>query len=96
MLLYARNVVQASAHEGARAASELGAGPLEARDVARDSIEGSAGGLVDDLRVEAAVSRTGEVSLVQVRVHALIGGVGPIPLPFPIETTASARRETRP
>lgn len=96
LVLYARNVVYASAHEGARVASELGAGPLEAPGVIRDSVEGSAGGLVDDVRVEAGVAAVGDHRLVTVRVRAVIRGWGPIPIPFPVEATASATRETRP
>lgn len=96
LVLYARNVVYASAHEGARVASELGAGPLDAPAVVRDSVKGSAGGMVDELRVQGGVTTVGDQRVVTVSVRAVIRGWGPIPIPFPVETTASAAQETRP
>jgi TadE-like protein len=96
LVLYARNVVHASAHEGARVASELGASPLEAPSVVRDVVQGSVGGMVEGLRVAAHVTSVGEQRLVRVRVRAVTRGWGPIPIPVPVETTASATQETRP
>ena len=96
LVLYARNVVISSAHEGARAAVELGRDRMDAVHVARETIGRSAGGLVNDLSVDVAVEG-GEVDpLLRVRVNADIRALGPLPVEFPVETTASASLEQTP
>jgi hypothetical protein len=93
--LYTRNVVASAAHEGARAAIELGRNPSDAMAVARSSVEHAAGGLVRDLRVDTTVRRTGSQSLVVVRVRGIMRSFGPVPLPVPLSATASVTRAVR-
>jgi Flp pilus assembly protein TadG len=91
--LYGRNVVHASAHEGARAAVELGRTGEEARAVAVAAVRGAAGGLVRDLDVAVQVdgSMAGSTSVI-VRVRGTLRGFGPVPVPLPISATAIAAR----
>ncbi len=95
-MLYGRNVVQASAHEGARAVVELHTDPQAASTVARETIERAAGGLVQDLQVDAALRRSGTRTFVEVRVQGRLKGFGPVPVSLPVVATAVATRETLP
>lgn len=88
--LYGRNVVAASAHEGARAAIELGRSPSDAIAVASRTVRGSARGLVRGLDVSVSLQRSSEGSVVRVTVAGVLKGVGPIPLPIPVTSTATA------
>lgn len=90
--LYGRNVVVSSAHEGARAAIELGRDPAHARAVAIDTIERATGRLVRDLRVDAVTDRTEARSIVRVRVDAVLNALGPLSLPIPVSATATTVR----
>ena len=90
--LYARNVVASSAHEGARAAVELGRDPSSARSIARDVVARSAGGLVRGLDVETAVGRSSNGTVVRVLVRGSLTPFGPIPISIPFTTTAQASR----
>jgi Flp pilus assembly protein TadG len=94
--LYGRNVVAASAHEGARAAIELGRNPADAIGVARRTVFRSAGGLVEGLRVGVRVDRAGAASFVRVRVTGRLKALGPAPLPLPVDTVATSTRHTAP
>jgi Flp pilus assembly protein TadG len=91
--LYARNVVAASAHEGARAAVERGRTPSEAAAIARDVVARSTGRLIDDLTVDVAASRSADSRLITVRVRGLVTDFGPVPLPFPLSSTATAQTD---
>jgi hypothetical protein len=91
--LYARNVVAASAHEGARAAVELGRSPGDAAGVARETVEKAAGGVVDDLHVAVSTRDVGEVEIIHVSVEATLQPFGPIPLPMRVDTSSTATRE---
>lgn len=91
--LYGRNVVAASAHEGARAAIELGRSRTEAVAVARQTVKGSAGGLIDNLKVGVSVQRLFERSIIHVRVSGVLKSFGPVPMPIPVTTTATSTRE---
>jgi Flp pilus assembly protein TadG len=93
LALYARNVVDASAHEGARAAIERGRSPQEASHIARDTVASAAGGLVDGLRVDVASQTRGEQTLVVVRVNGRIRPFGPVPVTMPVSSMATAARE---
>ena len=93
--LYARNVVAAAAHEGARAGIELGRNPADAAAIARSTVEHSAGGLVRDLTVRTQTARLGPRSLVTVQVKGIVRSFGPVPLPIPLSSTASVTREVR-
>lgn len=86
--LYGRNVVLSAAHEGARAAVELGRDPNEAAAIARDTVARSAGGVVDDLEVRVATAAAGDE--IAVRVRAVVDAWGPVPFPFRVNTVVSA------
>jgi Flp pilus assembly protein TadG len=90
--LYARNVVASSAHEGARAAIELGRDPASARAVARSVVVRSAGGLVRSLDVETAVGESSHGTVVRVLVSGSLAPFGPFPVSIPFTTTAHASR----
>jgi hypothetical protein len=93
--LYARNVVAAAAHEGARAAVELGSTSGDAARVARAAAQRAAGGLIDDLEVLTSVRRVGADTLVRVRVRGMLEAFGPVPLPIPLSSVASVTRAVR-
>ena len=93
--LYARNVVLASAHEGARAAVEYGRDPAEARALAETTVREAAGSLVRDLDVRVGLSGP-STSQVEVVVRATIDSPGPVPFPISVNTRVSAQREALP
>lgn len=90
--LYGRNVALSSAHEGARAAIELGRSPRDGAVIARRTIEGAAGGLVDDLRVAVTTEQMGGDMVVHVRLTGRLSAPGPIPIPLPVDVVATAVR----
>ena len=93
-VLYARNVVAASAHEGARAAVELGRNADDARTVAAEVVRSSAGGLVEQMEVAVSVQTVGDLSVVRVRVTGRLKSFGVVPLRIPVGSVAtSVRRE---
>ncbi len=96
LALYARNVLIASAHEGARAAVEIGRGSSDASAIVEATVRRGAGGLVDDLDVAASITQVGDRSLVNVTVRGVIDAYGPVPLPIPITARASATKEQLP
>lgn len=91
--LYARNVIAASAHEGARAAVELGTTPAEIQQVAESTVRRSAGGLVTALEVSTAMEQSTEREVVQVAVRGAMKPFGPVPLRLTFESLATAVRE---
>lgn len=91
--LYARNVVIASAHEGARAGIELGRSPSEARRVAEATTRRAAGGLVRDLAVAVEVRRASGRAFVRVQLDGWLRGFGPVPLPMRMRASATSSRE---
>ena len=92
LALYARNVVASAAHDGARAAVELGRDPSSAESVAREVVIRSAGRLVDDLDIAAEIERTDDSEVVRVVVRGRLTPFGPIPVSVPFVTTARASR----
>jgi hypothetical protein len=92
--LYARNVIAASAHEGARAAVERGRSVAEAEAIAVETVRRSAGGLINGLRVDVGVSAAGDRSIVSVTVGGVLEPFGPVPLPMNLRTDAHAVAET--
>jgi hypothetical protein len=92
-LLYARNVVAASAHEGARAVVERGASAADAQSIAGRTVRESAGGLVNDLSVAVDVRPGGELEHVTVVVSGRVKSFGPVPFPVSVRTSASSTRE---
>jgi Flp pilus assembly protein TadG len=94
--LYGRNVVLASAHEGARAAVEFGRSPEEAAAIAEQTVRRSAGSLVDDLAVRVSTSAIRGASVVSVRVVGVVDAFGPVPFRMHVDTVASATKEEPP
>ena len=93
LTLYARNVVMAAAHDGARAAVELTDAHMRAPEVARGVIQKSAGSLVDDLRIEERVIESTDRVTVTVVVSGRLSPGGPLPIEVPMSLEASASRE---
>jgi hypothetical protein len=91
--LYARNVVMTSAHEGARAAVELGTDPASAAALARVTIQRAAGGLVRDLDVAVRSEMSGGFRRIRVVVVGRMSPFGPVPIPIPLTATAIATQE---
>lgn len=92
LTLYGRNVVIASAHEGARAATELGRDVKEAEIVARRTARSAAGSLVENLEVGVSTQTEGEDLLVTVHLRGELASIGPVPLPLPIDVSATSIR----
>jgi hypothetical protein len=91
--LYARNVVAASAHEGARAAVERGRNPDEAEAIAAETVRGSAGGLVDDIEVYVGTQMAESGETVVVVVRGRVKPFGPIAFPMSLTAKATSTRE---
>jgi Flp pilus assembly protein TadG len=87
-VLYARNVVAASAHEGARAAMELGRDAGESEAIALRTVERAAGGLLRGLRVQTSVIEADLTAQISVRVSGSVKPFGPVPIAIPVSTTA--------
>jgi hypothetical protein len=92
LTLYGRNVVIASAHEGARAATELGRNPEEAVAIALRTTRSATGSLVDDLEIDVVTEPVGDDDLITVRLRGRLAAVGPVPITIPVETQASSVR----
>ena len=92
LTLYGRNVVIASAHEGARAATELGRSQREAEEIALRTTRSATGSLVDDLEIEVLSEPAGEDALITVRLTGRLAAVGPVPISIPVEAQASSLR----
>lgn len=80
LLLYARNVVHASAHEAARAAIERGVHAREAPVVAADAARAAIGGIARDVRVKFERRRLAQRDVVTVQIVAQVAPTGPVPL----------------
>ena len=93
--LYARNVVAASAHEGARAAIERGSTESDAAVIARDVVRRATGALVDDLDVDVDSVQRGDQLTVVVRVSGVVTDLGPLPIPILLSSLATARTTLR-
>jgi len=89
--LYARNVVMASTHEGARAALERGRTQAEAASIAHEVVARATGRLIEDLTVDVAVRGSGDRRFVSVRVRGLVTDFGPVPVPIALSSTATAQ-----
>jgi len=88
--LYARNVVAASAHEGARAAVERGVELRDASAIADTTVRRAAGGLVEDLHVAVATRKGTEEAAVSVEVAGMLRVFGPVPIRIPLRSSATA------
>jgi hypothetical protein len=92
-VLYGRNVVISSAHEGARAAVELGRDSTDAAAIAEETVRGAAGGLVQELDVDVGISRTEERAIVSVSVSGSLRAFGPVPVSVPVDVLATSVRD---
>jgi Flp pilus assembly protein TadG len=92
-VLYGRNVVMSSAHEGARAAVELGGSTAEAAAVATSTVRSATGDLVEGLDVDVAVTRTEERAVVSVSVSGSLDAFGPVPVTVPVSVSATSVRD---
>ena len=92
LTLYGRNVVIASAHEGARAATELGRSEQEAEAIALRTTRAATGSLVDDLEIDVLTEPVGEDDLITVRLRGRLAAVGPVPITIPVDVQASSVR----
>jgi hypothetical protein len=96
LTLYARNVLIAATHDGARRGIELGRTADEATDLARSFVESAAGGLVRDANVSAEAREMNDEFLLRVRITGTIEVPGPIPLGIPFDARATTSRALRP
>jgi Flp pilus assembly protein TadG len=94
--LYARNMIASAAHEGARAAIELGRDVDDARAVARSSVANATGRLVEDPDVRVLTRTRGDDLLVTVTVSGRLKLIGPVPWSPTVSARATALRETAP
>ena len=92
LTLYGRNVVIASAHEGARAATELGRSQQEAEAIALRTTRSASGSLVDDLAIDVLTESVGGDQLITVRLRGRLTAVGPVPITIPVDVQASSLR----
>lgn len=88
LLLFARNMVQASAHEAARAAIERGLAPDAASETARRVATASMGSMARRLDIATERRRIGTQEVVTVRVTAILEPAGPIPIAPAVVATA--------
>ncbi|MFN2524750.1 MAG: TadE family protein [Actinomycetota bacterium] len=93
LALYGRNVLIASAHEGARAAMERGTDLSEAAEIARETVRRAAGGLIEDLEVTVAMREFQGRNRVRVLASARIRVLGPVRVPMSVTAAASGSRE---
>jgi Flp pilus assembly protein TadG len=92
LALYGRNVVLSSAHEGARAAVELGTSSSDAARIANETVRRSAGGLISQTSVEVALDEVAGRVHARVNVSGVLTAFGPIPLRVPVSAAAHASR----
>ena len=93
LTLYARNVVQAAVHDGARAVVEIGGVGPDAEAVARRVIQRSAGSLVDRLSIGVATAERADRLQVIVVAAGKLDAPGPIPISVPFSVESSSSRE---
>ena len=86
--LYARNVVQAAAHEGVRSAIERGGTGQGAEETARRAVQSAAGGLLTDVDIVASRSALRDGALITLAVSGRLRSLGPLPLRMPVDATA--------
>lgn len=93
LALYGRNVVASAAHEAARAGIEQGATASEAESIAVAMVKTAGGRLVSDLAVGVEAHEDERVRTVRVRIEGTIDVLGPLPVPIPVDTRATATTE---
>jgi hypothetical protein len=92
-VLYGRNVVMSSAHEGARAAVELGGSTSDAAALAERTVRSASGHLVEGLDVDVGVAHTDERAVVSVTVRGSLDAFGPVPIAVPVAVSATSVRD---
>lgn len=93
LTLYARNVLMAAVHDGARAAVEIGTSETEASALVRRVIADSAGSLVDDLDVAVVTDVSNARYEVRVVARGYLDVTGPVPVDVPVTVQARSVRE---
>lgn len=91
--LYARNVLMASAHEGSRAAVELGRTSGEAEAIAVETVRRATGSLVKDLRIDVVTRTAGSREMITVLVRGSARALGPVPFPIQVTARSTSSRE---
>ena len=95
--LYSRNVLAASAHEGARAAAESGRNLADARLIATEVVRRATGRMAERLQVDVASTPTlggGESVHVSVRAALRPWGVVPVSIPITVEAQVTNPRSS--
>ena len=87
-LLYARNMLLASAHEAARVAIERGVGDIDAKAHASQAVEGAVGGMVEAIRIEVERGGSPVQQTVVVVIRASVRPTGPVPIEVPVRAVA--------
>jgi Flp pilus assembly protein TadG len=95
LALYARNVVLSAAHEGARAAVEVGSDPGTASMAAHQTVRRAAGRLIRELNIEVSIRELPERAAL-VRLSATVVPPGPLPFPFSVDTVGRASQGAPP
>lgn len=88
--IYSRNVVQASAHEGARVAIERGATDRATASAVHATVAQAAAGLLSGLDVSVERTQVVGGELVTVTVAGLLRSAGPVPVKIPVTAIAHA------
>jgi hypothetical protein len=92
-VLYGRNVAMSSAHEGARAAVELGRNTADAATIAESTVRDAAGNLLRNLDVDVGVFRSENRAAVTVTVSGSLEAFGPVPVSVPVKVSATGVRD---
>ena len=93
LTLYARNVLSAAAHDGARAAVEVSRSAADAERAAHRVVSAASGSLVDGVEVDATLIERNDRTIAQIVVSGRITAPGPIPLAVPVAVRATSVRE---
>jgi hypothetical protein len=91
--LYARNVVAASAHEGARAYAEIGRNADGAEAVVTRVVRRAVGGIVDGLAVRLRIDEASGTRSAVVEVTGSVKPWGVVPVGIPLQARAVVTNE---
>lgn len=86
--LYARNVVQAAAHEGVRSAIDRGSTNTAALTAAREAVIRAAGSLVREIEIDVRRHRIETGALMSVSVVGRLRPIGPLPVHLRVTAVA--------
>jgi hypothetical protein len=96
LALYARNVVLSAAHEGARAAVEVGSHPGTASSAAERTVRRAAGRLISELDIRVSLRELPQSRAAVVRISAIVVPPGPVPFPFQVDALGRATQGALP